>query len=245
MKTTPSPDPNLAGWLKDTPSAHRPEPVIVALDALYAAGPSAAALARARGRLRRALALAPPAVAYYDDLPRTPVGRLFVAVSEQGVISVDFSTSEREFVRRLQARTGAAAVRSPDKAGEASRQLLDYLAGTILRFDVPVDLRPVTDFQRQVLLAAAEVPRGQIATYAQIARRIGRPRAARAVGQALGHNPIPIIIPCHRILASDGTLGGYSARNGIKTKARLLRLEGAYPWPSAGPSVDRETRKQA
>jgi methylated-DNA-[protein]-cysteine S-methyltransferase len=66
-----------------------------------------------------------------------------------------------------------------------------------------------------------------VTTYAQLARRIGRPRAARAVGQALGHNPIPIILPCHRVLAADGSLGGYSARDGVRTKARLLRLEGA------------------
>jgi methylated-DNA-[protein]-cysteine S-methyltransferase len=227
MKTMPWFDPNLAAWLRDDPSSHRSEPMTAALDDLFAAGPSPAALARAQDKLRRALASTRPPVAYFDDLPRTLVGRLFVAVTEQGVISVGFSPSERDFIRRLQARTCATVVRSPEKTAEARRQLRDYLAGTISRFDLPIDLRAVTDFQRGVLLAAAEVPRGQVATYAEIARRIGRPRAARAVGQALGHNPIPIIIPCHRILASDGTLGGYSARDGLKTKARLLRLEGA------------------
>lgn len=227
MKKIHSTDANLAAWLKDDPAIHRPEPILLALDALYAAGPDATLITRAQASLRRRLASALPSVVYYDDLPRTLVGRLFVAVSELGVVSVDFSHTEAEFLSRLKARTGAEAVRSPKRTAEATGQLKDYLAGNLRRLALPVDLRPLTDFQRQVLLAAAEVPRGRIATYAQIAQRIGRPRAARAVGQALGRNPVPIVIPCHRILASDGTLGGYSARDGIQTKMRLLRLEGA------------------
>jgi methylated-DNA-[protein]-cysteine S-methyltransferase len=104
---------------------------------------------------------------------------------------------------------------------------LQYLQGRRRTFDLPVDLRHLTPFQQRVLHAAQAVPRGQVSTYGQIARRIGRPRAARAVGQALGSNPIPIVIPCHRVLASDGSLHGYSGRGGIKTKAWLLRLEEA------------------
>jgi methylated-DNA-[protein]-cysteine S-methyltransferase len=85
----------------------------------------------------------------------------------------------------------------------------------------------LTTFQRKVLLTVAEVPRGEFTTYAELAKRIGQPKAARAVGQALGSNPMPLVLPCHRVLASDGSMGGYSGRGGVKTKEKLLRLEGA------------------
>ncbi|NIL95766.1 MAG: methylated-DNA--[protein]-cysteine S-methyltransferase, partial [Planctomycetales bacterium] len=100
-----------------------------------------------------------------------------------------------------------------------------YLEGSRLTFDLPLDLRRVTDFQRQVLQAAAGVPRGQVTTYGEIARQIGKPNAARAVGQALGRNPVPIVIPCHRVIAADGSLRGYSGGGGIRSKAKLLQLE--------------------
>jgi methylated-DNA-[protein]-cysteine S-methyltransferase len=199
----------------------------MALDRLYASGPPADVLERARARARKAVQEARPAVIYYDAVGHTSVGPVFVAVSDKGVVAVDFAPSEAEFLRDLQTRMAASPVRSREKAGEASRQLRDYLRGKRTTFNLPLDLSRMGAFQRTVLLAAAKIPRGQVTTYAQLARRIGRPRAARAVGQALGHNPIPIILPCHRVLAADGSLGGYSARDGVRTKARLLRLEGA------------------
>jgi O-6-methylguanine DNA methyltransferase len=103
---------------------------------------------------------------------------------------------------------------------------MDYLEGRRADFDLPLDLTGLTVFQRLVLLAVVGVPRGKVATYAEIARKIDRPRAARAVGQALRRNPIPIVIPCHRVLASDGGLGGYTGRGGLRTKKQLLSLEG-------------------
>src|SRR3972149_1082691 len=87
--------------------------------------------------------------------------------------------------------------------------------------------RALPEFQRRVLLAALKIPHGQVTTYGEIARRIGHPKAARAVGQALGHNPIPLVIPCHRVLGADGSLHGYGAGKGVPTKAWLLTLEGA------------------
>jgi len=220
-------DPSVAAWLGDSPGPASEDPLTSALDRLYASGPSAGEVERARNRVRKALSGAQPAVVYYDAVGRTRVGPVFVAVSDRGVIAVEFAASEAAFVRSLRARTGATPVRSRQQAGEASRQLREYLNGKRTGFALPLDLRRMSDFQRSVLLAAARIPRGQVTTYAQLARRIGRPGAARAVGQALGHNPIPIILPCHRVLASDGSLGGYTARDGVRTKARLLRLEGA------------------
>jgi methylated-DNA-[protein]-cysteine S-methyltransferase len=217
-----------ATWLGDAAGPVTPDPLTVALDRLLATGPSADALDSALERLTSRLSAAGPATVCYDGVSSSPVGPVFVALSDQGVMAVDFAPSESDFVRSLHARTGATAVRSPEKAGEATRQLREYLEGERTRFTLPLDLRWMSDFQREVLLAAAQIPCGQVTTYGQLAQRIGRPRAARAVGQALGHNPIPIILPCHRVLASDGSLGGYSARDGVRTKARLLQLEGAH-----------------
>jgi len=205
-----------------------------ALDALYAAGPGPAATARAQQRLRRALAAqastAAPAHAsaevWYDVLARSAIGPVFVGVTARGLRAVRFGLSERQFVEALRRETHARPVRSAARAGAAARQMGEYLAGRRTAFDLPVDLSAMTDFQQQVLQAACRIPRGQVLTYSELARQIGRPKAARAVGQALGSNPVPIVVPCHRVLAADGSLRGYSGGGGIATKERLLRLEG-------------------
>jgi len=103
------------------------------------------------------------------------------------------------------------------------QSLKSYLDGNQVYWDLPLDLRGATDFELKVWHAAQKIPYGQTRTYGWIAESIGRPLASRAVGGALGRNPIPIIIPCHRVLASDGGLGGFSA--GLEWKQRLLRLE--------------------
>ena len=117
------------------------------------------------------------------------------------------------------------ALRDPDALADVERQLAEYFAGSRRRFDLEVDLRPLTRFQRRVLEAAREIPYGRVVPYAELARRIGRPRASRAVGNALGHNPVGIVVPCHRVVKSDGGLGGYTG--GVEFKERLLALEGA------------------
>jgi methylated-DNA-[protein]-cysteine S-methyltransferase len=116
------------------------------------------------------------------------------------------------------------------------------VAGRRQTFDLPVHLSHVTAFQRQVLLAACQIPRGQVRTYSEVARQIGRPGAARAVGQALSHNPVPIVVPCHRVLAADGSLRGYLGSQGVETKQRLLVLEGARA-AEAGRESGRQGRK--
>ena len=166
-------------------------------------------------------------IVYYGYAPRTRVGPLFVAVNERGVVGLDFGLSEQEFVARVSQRTKATLVRSDDQAAEALKQVQEYLDGKRTSFDLPLDMSRMSEFQRRVLSIALKIPRGKYLTYGDVAKAIGKPQASRAVGQALGHNPVPIVIPCHRVLGSDGSLHGYSGGGGIRTKAWLLRLEGA------------------
>jgi len=168
-------------------------------------------------------AAAPRRTIYYCALP-TPIGRVCVAAGEAGLVRLSFRQSEASFVAELR-RLGADVVRSPARTADIVHQLRAYFAGERRSFDVRLDLRHTTPFQRRVLMAAARVPAGQVVSYGDIARRIGQPRGSRAVGQALGQNPVPIVIPCHRVIAAGGRIGGYTGGLGIKRK--LLRLEGA------------------
>ncbi len=166
----------------------------------------------------------------------SPVGPLLVAVTDAGVCEIGFarSESEAEFRGRLVAR-GLTPVpdltptpefgASQATAGRAIAQLQEYFEGRRDRFDVPLDFAGVTPFTRAVLDATAEVPFGRLSTYRDIATRIGKPGATRAVGNALGRNPIPVIVPCHRVVRSGGSLGGYTG--GVAIKERLLALEGS------------------
>ena len=110
----------------------------------------------------------------------------------------------------------------------------DYFAGRRVRFRVKLDLSGLTPFQRRVLEACAKIAYGKMATYGELARRIGRPGAARAVGRALARNPVPIVVPCHRVIAADGSLGGFSARPGVMLKRWLLELERSLFLEGAG-----------
>ena len=160
--------------------------------------------------------------AYYSAV-RTPVGRLFVAATRAGVVKVSFASSETAFIASLQ-RLKLTMIKSADRIATVAAQLDAYFAGERRTFEIPIDLRLATPFQRRVLEAARAVPAGQVVSYRELARRIGRPTASRAVGQALGHNPVPIVIHCHRIVTSAGMLGGYIG--GLAVKKKLLHLEG-------------------
>jgi methylated-DNA-[protein]-cysteine S-methyltransferase len=150
-----------------------------------------------------------------------------MAMRNNKVVAIDFGVNEDEFVTRIEKQFDAPVYFGPDETRTALVQIQAYLDGKRTDFNLPTDISILTDFQQQVLQATQQIPRGRIATYMDIARKIGNPKAVRAVGQALGRNPIPIVIPCHRVIASNGSLGGYSGGGGLKTKAKLLQLEGA------------------
>jgi methylated-DNA-[protein]-cysteine S-methyltransferase len=214
-------------WLERSDGNSHPDLLTAVLDELYADGPDPQATAHAQERLRRAMASIDKERIYYDVLPTSPIGPVYFAFSVRGLIAIDFSDGEQAFLSRVHKRTGVRPIKSSKRATEAVRQVKEYLTGKRAEFDLPIDMRFLTDFQRAVLRAVMRVPRGEVITYGALARAIGQPKAARAVGRALGSNPIPIVIPCHRVLASDGSLGGYSGRGGVRTKADLLRLEGS------------------
>jgi len=111
---------------------------------------------------------------------------------------------------------------------DAAQELLKFFSGAVPLFTCRLDYGRATDFQKKVWQAARAIEYGQVRTYGWLAAKIGNPRAMRAVGAALGHNPFPIIIPCHRVIRSDGGLGGFSAAEGIALKKKLLELEGAH-----------------
>lgn len=231
-KNRPGVDP-AAAWLGDGPDPE-PDGLTSALDRIYAVGPGEAARANAQAGLREVFVQrkdsprsASSESLTYARLPASPLGSVFVAFSRQGLVALDFGISERRFVDRLRHETGLAAHPDDREAGPALDQIREYLQGRRRRFALPLDLSRLTQFQRRVLEATLEVPAGRVATYIEIARRIGRPAAARAVGRALATNPIPLVIPCHRVIASDGSLAGYGGKGGIATKARLLKMEGA------------------
>lgn len=218
-------DSNLAAWLGDLETENR-NGLLEALDDLYRAGPGVQATARARSKLRRAMKEARRSTVYYGGLAGTPVGNVFVGLSERGLVDLAMGLTEEQFLARLEKRTGMPAERAPGRANPALHQLEEYFDRRRERFDLKIDLSATTDFRRRVLQEAQRIPFGRVVSYGEIARKLGKRRAARAVGQALAHNPVPIVIPCHRVLGSDGTLKGYSGTEGVRTKAKLLKLEG-------------------
>lgn len=201
-------------------------PLTRALDAAYAAGPTAAAAQWAAAAVRSSLAAETGPTIYYDLLEDTPLGPVWVAAGPSGLVAVEYAGSEDDLRAYLAKLSTGSLLRSAEQVAAAKRQVRLYLLGEIRTLDLPVDLSHVTAFQRRVLEETRRVPRGQVSTYAEIAKRIGNPKAVRAVGQALRRNPIPIVVPCHRVVASDGTLGGYGGNLRDQRKLDLLKLEG-------------------
>jgi methylated-DNA-[protein]-cysteine S-methyltransferase len=158
----------------------------------------------------------------------SPVGELLLAVTPRGLAYVAFEDEERdELLARLSRELSPRILEHPKATDEVRRQLDEYFAGERTRFELKLDRRLMRGIARDVLAATAKVPFGRTTTYGTLAERIGRPRASRAVGNALGSNPIPIVVPCHRVLRAGGDVGGYAG--GPSRKRRLLTLEGSLP----------------
>ncbi len=172
----------------------------------------------------------------------SPLGPLLVATSGEGVCRVDFGGDMAAFIARLESRSGAALSETPEPPVEVALQFRDYFGRKRRQFTLPLDYRFATPFQRLVFDALLRVPPGQVVSYGELARAIGRPQASRAVGSAMAHNPLPILVPCHRVIHRDGTLAGYSA--GLHVKEFLLALEGVMlPIRRYPASVQRRTTK--
>jgi O-6-methylguanine DNA methyltransferase len=186
-------------------------------------GPSDEAVVKSAGGVKAWFAQAAPLLQWSHMA--SPLGRLYIAASPRGLCSLDFGVSEADFLRGLNPLARIAY--NLEALSAITQQLQAYFEGVQGNFELPLDLEALTPFQVSVLQAARAIPPGQVRTYGQVARAIGKPKAGRAVGQALGRNPIPIVIPCHRVVRSDGGLGGYSGGGGLQSKRLLLRLEGA------------------
>jgi len=197
-----------------------------------AGGAGAAVLRQAvRSKIRQKLI-------FYDLMPQTPVGPLLLALTEKGLCAIHFARftafEAEEYLRNrfpdfwLRRDENAAAI--------IRRELEEYFNRRRTMFSVPVDWRFISGgFTRDVLALTARIGYGKVYSYSEVAEKLGKPKSARAVGGALGKNPLPIVVPCHRVVASGGKLGGFTG--GIDLKRKLLHLEGVE-WPLGSRQMD-------
>jgi len=157
----------------------------------------------------------------------SPLGPLVVAATPKGLVRVSYSEfrGEEDVLEELARRVSPRVLEAPARLDPVRRELDEYFEGRRQGFDVPIDWSYLAGFTREVLRATARIGFGEVSTYAGMATEAGSPRAVRAAGNALGANPMPVVVPCHRVLRTGGTLGGYTG--GIERKEFLLRLEGA------------------
>jgi O-6-methylguanine DNA methyltransferase len=164
---------------------------------------------------------------YTGVLRKSPLGDLWVANTEYGLAAIEWSQDEADFGIYLTKRFKGAVQSDPEKVSPALQQLDEYLRGDRKAFHLPIDWSLLRPFQIQVLQIVFSIPYGQTRTYGDIAYEIGNPNAARAVGRANATNPMPLVIPCHRVIGADGKLRGYGGGKGLSTKEWLLKMEGA------------------
>lgn len=167
----------------------------------------------------------PPKI-YLGELNGTPIGDFRLAASDLGLIAVEWADSEPELTAYLK-KLKLPVEPNQRRIAPYARELKEYLNGKRPAFTIPIDWTFFTSFQREALQAVFRIPYGETRTYIEIAREIDRPHAYRAVGAANAMNPMPIVIPCHRVLGTDGKLHGYGGGEGLPTKEWLLKLEGA------------------
>ena len=167
----------------------------------------------------------------------TPIGACGIAWGPRGITGLQLPETTAQGTRaRMRRRwAGVTETAPPPEVQRAIDRILALLAGEAVDLgDITLDLAAAPDFHRKVYEVARTIPPGQTMTYGEIAKRLGEPHESREVGQAMGKNPIAIIMPCHRVLGADGKMGGFSANGGVATKRRILEIEGAAA-VSAGP----------
>lgn len=153
----------------------------------------------------------------------SPVGDLFVAVTPRGLVRLAFDPEQLQLLDDLASRISPRILEAAALVDPVRRELDEYFAGRRRQFDMPVDLSLTSAWGRRVLEATARIPAGHVATYGTVAARVGKPRAARAVGNAVASNPVAIVVPCHRVVPAGGGVGNYGG--GPERKAFLLELE--------------------
>jgi methylated-DNA-[protein]-cysteine S-methyltransferase len=184
-----------------------------------------AALARLHGRLEQEAAREGLLEVAYTTLD-TPVGRLLLAATPAGLVRVAYEVEDFDRVLGLLAtRLSPRVLRSPDRLADAAREIEEYFAGTRTGFDLPLDFSLSSGFRQRVQRHLTEIPYGRTESYGEVASLVGNPRAVRAVGSACATNPLPVVVPCHRVLRTGGALGGYVG--GLHVKTALLALEHA------------------
>lgn len=180
-------------------------------------------------RLHRRLEEAASSAGLLDVAYRTldtPVGALLLAATPKGLVRVAYAREDHDLVlERLARDVSPRILLAPARLDVVAREIDEYFAGRRSAFDVPLDLQLSHGFRRTVLSHLPEIGYGKTASYAEIAKAAGSPRAVRAVGSACANNPLPVVLPCHRVVRSDGTLGQYVG--GVEAKETLLSLEGA------------------
>jgi len=163
---------------------------------------------------------------FIGSIKSTPLGEVWAAVSEHGLVTVEYGVTRKVFEANVRKQTKRDVEYAPKQVETILKQIKEYLDGKRRNFDVVVDWSILSsDFQRAALKKVFAIPSGESRTYAEIAAAIGHPDAPRAVGRANATNPMPLVIPCHRVIGSDGKLHGYGGKGGIKTKAWLLKME--------------------
>ena len=167
-----------------------------------------------------------PGPIYLGELNQTPLGDLRLAASDFGLVAVEWTSSQPEFDAFL-ARLKHPLIPNEEKLKPYTKELAEYLEGRRHAFTIPIDWTIFRPFQREALQAVFRIPYGETRTYAEIAAQINRPHAYRAVGRANATNPMPLVIPCHRVIGADGKLHGYGGGEGLPTKEWLLKMEGA------------------
>ena len=161
---------------------------------------------------------------WIDCLPVSPLGPISAAASSLGLVRVEFC--DQAGLENELAAFARPDLPAPDFLAKAIAQIDEYLNGRRKQFDLPIDWRGMPDFHARSLRLVQAIPCGEVRTYGEVARALGKPGAAIAVGSANAANPIPLVLPCHRLVGSDRRLHGYGGPGGVATKAWLLRLEG-------------------